>query len=140
MSKISIRFGGFGGQGIIMSSIIVASGAVIHEGKSAIQTQSYGPESRGGSSKSEVIVSDKEIDYPMIEKADVLIALSQEALDRYFPDTHENSVVIFDPAFIKEIPKGNHVKLVEIPSVRTNLPQCECGRLPGKTNARSIGR
>lgn len=118
MSKISVRFSGFGGQGIVLSSIIVASGAVIHEGKSAIQTQSYGPESRGGSSKSEVIVSDKEIDYPMIEKADVLVALSQEGLDRYFPDTHEGSLVIIDPAFIKEVPKGKDVKVIEIPSTK----------------------
>jgi len=118
MSKISVRFGGFGGQGIVLSSIIIATGAVIHEGKSAIQTQSYGPESRGGSSKAEVIVSDHEIDYPIVEKADVLVALSQEALDKYLPDTLENGVVIIDPAFIKEIPKGNHLKLVEVPSAK----------------------
>lgn len=118
MSKIAIRFSGFGGQGIVLSSIIIAHGAVLHEGKSAVQTQSYGPESRGGSSKSEVIVSDKEIDYPLIEKADVLIALSQEALDRYLHDTHEGSLVIIDPVFIKEIPKVDHIKVIEIPSAK----------------------
>jgi len=118
MSNVSIRFSGFGGQGIVLSSIIVAHGAVLHEGKSAVQTQLYGPESRGGSSKSEVIVSDTEINYPLIEKADVLVALSQEALDRYFPDTHKGSLVIIDPVFIKEVPKDNDVKVIEIPSTK----------------------
>ena len=118
MSQISIRFGGFGGQGIVLSAIIIASGTVLHEGKSAIQTQSYGPESRGGSSKAEVIVSDKDIDYPLIEKADVLICLSQDALDSYFHDTHENSLVIIDPAFINDVPGSDHVRLIEIPSTK----------------------
>jgi 2-oxoglutarate ferredoxin oxidoreductase subunit gamma len=116
MSKISIRFSGFGGQGIVLASIIMAKGAVLHEGKSAVQTQSYGPESRGGASKSDVIVSDKEIDYPLVEKPDILIALSQEALDKYIRDTQDDGLVIIDPVFIKELPKIDGVKVTEIPA------------------------
>ena len=102
----------------MLSSIIIAKGAVLHEGKAAVQTQSYGPESRGGSSKSDVIVSDKEIDYPLLEKADVLVALSQEALEKYIPDTKEDSLVVIDPVFIKEVPKVHRVKTVEIPAAK----------------------
>ena len=116
MAQISIRFSGFGGQGLVLSAIIIACGAVIHDEKEAVQTQIYGPESRGGASKAEVIVSDREIDYPLIEKSDVLVALSQEALDKYFPDVRENSLVIIDPAFIKDIPEASHVHLIEIPA------------------------
>lgn len=116
MSEISIRFSGFGGQGLVLSAIIIASGAVIHDGTEAVQTQVYGPESRGGASKAEVIVSDREIDYPLIEESDVLVALSQEALDKYFPDVRENSLVIIDPAFIKDIPAAGHVRIIEIPA------------------------
>lgn len=101
-----------------MSSIIVAHGAVRHEGKSAVQTQSYGPESRGGASKSEVIISDEEIDYPLVEKADVLVALSQEGLDKYARDTREGGLVIIDPLFVKDVPKLENVKIVEVPSAR----------------------
>jgi 2-oxoglutarate ferredoxin oxidoreductase subunit gamma len=118
MPQLAIRFCGFGGQGIVLSSIIVASGAIHHEGKSAVQTQSYGPESRGGASKSEVIISDNVIDYPLIEKADVLVALSQEGLEKYVRDTREGGLLIIDPVFIKEIPKIENIRVVEIPSVK----------------------
>jgi 2-oxoglutarate ferredoxin oxidoreductase subunit gamma len=116
MPVVSIRFSGFGGQGIVLSAITLASGAVIHEGKSAIQTQSYGPESRGGASKAEVIISDRDVDYPLIDEADVLVALSQEALDKYLCETHEKSLVIIDPTFVREVPEAQRARVVEIPS------------------------
>lgn len=118
MPRRAIRFSGFGGQGIVLASIIIAKGAVLQEGWSAVQTQSYGPESRGGACKSDVIVSDKEIGYPLIEKADVLIALSQEALEKYICFTEKDSLVIIDPVFIKEVPKVDHVKIIEIPAAK----------------------
>jgi len=119
MSQISLRFSGFGGQGIILSAVIIASGAVMHEGKAAVQTQSYGPESRGGATKADAILSDTEINYPLINKTDVLIALSQESLEKYINDTHENSLVIIDPLFIKKAPgSDHHIRLIEIPSAK----------------------
>lgn len=116
MSKISIRFSGFGGQGIVLSAITIASGAVLYEDKPALQTQSYGPESRGGASKAEVIISDEEIEYPLIDEADVLIALSQEALEKYLHETHHNSLVIIDPVFVRDRPETDQVRLIEIPA------------------------
>jgi 2-oxoglutarate ferredoxin oxidoreductase subunit gamma len=64
--RIEIRFAGFGGQGIIKSGIITATAACIYSGKNAVQTQSYGPESRGGACKSEVVISEEEIDFPKV--------------------------------------------------------------------------
>ncbi len=115
---ISIRLSGFGGQGVILASVVIAKAAITYEGKWAIQTQDYGPESRGGASKADVIISDRDIAYPLIETADVLVALSQDAIAQYFPTTREDSLVIIDPTFVKETPKGENVRLVEIPTAK----------------------
>ncbi len=70
--RTEIRFAGFGGQGIIKSGIITAAAASIYGGKNAVQTQSYGPESRGGACKSEVVISEEEIDFPKVVEPDIL--------------------------------------------------------------------
>ena len=62
--RYELRFSGSGGQGMILAGIIMAEAAAIYDGKQAVQSQSYGPESRGGASRSEVIISNEEIDYP----------------------------------------------------------------------------
>ena len=81
--RVEIRFAGFGGQGIIKSGIITAAAACLHGGKNAVQTQSYGPESRGGACKSEVVISEDEIDFPKVDEPDVLVAMSQHAYNEY---------------------------------------------------------
>ncbi|NLI11690.1 2-oxoacid:acceptor oxidoreductase family protein [Pelotomaculum propionicicum] len=104
MSQTSeILLSGTGGQGLIMAGLILAD-AVIRDGKNTVQTQSYGPEARGGASKAEVIISDEEIDYPKVTRPDVLLAMSQEALARYIGELGEDSVLIVDSTFIQEIP------------------------------------
>jgi 2-oxoglutarate ferredoxin oxidoreductase subunit gamma len=118
MSQISIRFCGFGGQGIVLSAIIIAYGSVIFDSKEAVQTQSYGPESRGGASKAEVIVADHPIDYPLIDKSDVLIALSQESVDKYFGDAHEGSWVIVDPGLVRDLPQADHLSVAHLPAAK----------------------
>jgi 2-oxoglutarate ferredoxin oxidoreductase subunit gamma len=83
VDRVEIRLAGEGGQGMILAGIILAEAAAIYDGKNAVQTQSYGPEARGGASKSEIIIAKGEIDYPEVIDADVLVALSQEACDRF---------------------------------------------------------
>ena len=75
---------GSGGQGMVLAGLILAEGAVM-AGKNAVQTQTYGPEARGGASKAEVIISDGEIDYPKVVKPDFLLAMSQDAYSKYAP-------------------------------------------------------
>lgn len=94
--RLEIRLAGEGGQGMILAGIILAEAAAIHDGKNAVQTQSYGPEARGGASKAEVVVSSAEIDYPEVINADVLVALSQEACDRYASNLKKDGVLIVD--------------------------------------------
>ena len=82
MSRYELRFSGAGGQGLITAGIILAEAASIHEGKQAVQSQSYGPEARGGASKSEVIIADVPVDYPKVTMCDALLTLTQEACDK----------------------------------------------------------
>jgi len=93
--RTELRFAAFGGQGIILAGVILGEGAVL-DGKNAVQTQSYGPESRGGAAKAEVIIADDEIDYPMVMKADHLVALSQPGYDKYCREIKAGATVIVD--------------------------------------------
>jgi len=99
-----IRFSGTGGQGIILAGIMLAEAAVI-EGLNAVQSQVYGPESRGGASKSEVIVSRGTIDYPKVTEPDVLLVMSQEAADRYAPTVGKGGLLIVDSTHVHHVPE-----------------------------------
>lgn len=94
--RTEIRLAGEGGQGMILAGIILAEAAAIYDGKQATQTQSYGPEARGGASRSEVVISDVEIDHPEVLSADVVVALSQEAYKKFAKSVHAGSLLIVD--------------------------------------------
>ncbi|HEY5673548.1 MAG TPA: 2-oxoacid:acceptor oxidoreductase family protein [Malonomonas sp.] len=116
--RYEIRFSGSGGQGLITAGIILAEAASIIEGKHAVQSQSYGPEARGGASKSEVIISDAPIDYPKATIVDACLAMTQEAADKYANGIKEGGLLLLDSDFVKRIPAGNF-KIVQIPIMRT---------------------
>jgi 2-oxoglutarate ferredoxin oxidoreductase subunit gamma len=96
-----IQLTGSGGQGLILAGIILAE-AAITQGKNAIQTQSYGPEARGGSSKAEVILSDEEIDYPKVEHSDFCIAMTQESCDKYAATLKEDGILMVDSTYVTD--------------------------------------
>jgi len=106
MSKrYEIRLAGLGGQGLVLAGVILAEAASIFEGKNAVQSQSYGPESRGGASKSEVIVSEDEIDYPKATHIDLLLCLTEAAAEKYLKDCPETALVVADSDMVpSEIP------------------------------------
>ena len=116
--RVEIRIGGFGGQGIIRTGLMLATAACVYGDKNAIQTQSYGPESRGGRCKSEVVISDEEIDFPAVEHPDVLITLSQEAYSDYVNDLKEGGVLLVDPDIVPNQRKDVNAKIYEIPATR----------------------
>ncbi len=120
MSYWQIRLAGEGGQGLILAGIILAEAAAIHEGKNAVQTQSYGPESRGGASKSEVIISDDEIDYPKVTVPDVLLVMTQVACDKYAKDIARGGVLIVDAGLVKRLPDID-AKVVASPITETAI-------------------
>jgi 2-oxoglutarate ferredoxin oxidoreductase subunit gamma len=94
--RTEIRLAGEGGQGMILAGIILAEAAAIYDGKNAIQTQSYGPEARGGASKAEVVIASGEIDHPEVLEADVLVALSQEAFNKFSANVKAGGLLIVD--------------------------------------------
>ena len=105
-TRYELRFSGTGGQGMILAGIIMAEAAAIYDGKNASQSQSYGPESRGGASRSEVIISDDEIDYPKATKVDAMLALTREACDRYSKDIKDGGILLVDSDEVKDLPDG----------------------------------
>jgi len=100
--RVEFRLSGSGGQGLLLAGIVLAE-AAIQEGKNAVQTQSYGPEARGGSSKAEVVISDDDIDYPKATDPDFLLALTQESYKTYGPVMKKGTIIVdssvtLDPA------------------------------------------
>ncbi len=118
----NFRFSGTGGQGLITAGIILAEAAIL-DGKEAVQSQSYGPEARGGSSKAEVIISDETIYFGRVTCPDVLLVMSQEAADKYSNDTNDHSVIVTDTLFVKDVP-GKCKKRVDLPITHTAVETC----------------
>lgn len=102
MKNYEIRLSGSGGQGLILAGIILARAAVIDK-RRVTQTQSYGPESRGGSSRADVIISDQEIYFPEATNFNCLLALTQEACDKYLFDLRETGILIIDTTHVKNL-------------------------------------
>jgi 2-oxoglutarate ferredoxin oxidoreductase subunit gamma len=98
-----IRLAGTGGQGIVLAGVLLAEAAV-RDGMNVVQTQSYGPEARGGASRSEVIIADEEIDYPKVIEADMMLCLSQEACDRYSGRLRKDGMLLIDGDLIRRAP------------------------------------
>ena len=116
--RYEIRFSGAGGQGLITAGIILAEAASIVEGKHAVQSQSYGPEARGGASKSEVIIADGPIDYPKATIVDACLAMTQEAADKYANGIKAGGLLLLDADFVKREPEGDF-KILKMPIMRT---------------------
>jgi 2-oxoacid:acceptor oxidoreductase, gamma subunit, pyruvate/2-ketoisovalerate family len=95
MRKYEIRLSGSGGQGLLLAGIILAEAAII-DGLNAVQTQSYGPEARGGASKSEVIISEDSIDFPKVRNCDILLSLTQKSYEQYNDNIRDNGILIID--------------------------------------------
>jgi 2-oxoglutarate ferredoxin oxidoreductase subunit gamma len=117
-NRYEIRFSGAGGQGLILAGIIMGEAAAIFDGKQAVQSQSYGPEARGGASKSEVVISDAPIDFPKATTVDALLALTQEACDKYSRDLKEDGILLVDSDLVKKLPEGKFT-VVRFPIINT---------------------
>lgn len=119
MSKrYEIRFSGSGGQGMILAGIIMAEAASIYDTKNAAQSQSYGPESRGGASKAEVIISDEPIDYPKATTIDCMLAMTQEACSSYCGDIKDGGILLVDSGEVKDVPDGGY-RVYRFPIIAT---------------------
>ena len=126
MSRLEVKISGFGGQGIVLAGIVIARAAGLHDKKYVTQTQSYGPEARGGACASEIVISDERVDYPLVEEADVLVAMSQEALSRYLSSLKEGGTLLVDPDLVREVPEVPRIKIYRIAATR--VATSELGR------------
>ncbi|UCE17473.1 MAG: 2-oxoacid:acceptor oxidoreductase family protein [Gemmatimonadota bacterium] len=114
--RTEIRLSGEGGQGLVLAGKVLAEAAAIYDDKNATQSQSYGPEARGGASRSEVIISDDEIDYPKAVNLDLLLALTQESCSRYWKDLKDDGILLVDSDSVKDIPEGSF-KVFKVPII-----------------------
>ena len=117
--SVTVQFCGFGGQGIILSSVILGAAAVTKAGLYAVQTQSYGSEARGGECQAEVIVGKEAIDSPVADQSDILIAMSQSAYERYVGRLRSGGTLIYDPELVEWGERRKDVKVISVPATQT---------------------
>lgn len=111
-----IRFGGVGGQGIVLAGRLLGKAAAIFDGKEAVCTQTYGPEARGGASRADVIISDSPVDYPFVTDADILAVLFQEAYTRFRSRLKPGGTLIIDTGLVQ--PSEDDDKVCGLPATK----------------------
>ncbi|MEA3339600.1 MAG: 2-oxoacid:acceptor oxidoreductase family protein [Chloroflexota bacterium] len=110
MERYEVRLAGTGGQGAILAGILLAE-AAIRDGKNVVQSQSYGPEARGGASRSEVVISDDAILYPKVLQPNVTLCMSQEACDKYGGQMGKDGLLILDDCHVGRAPTTQAVRM-----------------------------
>ncbi len=123
LDRFEIRLSGTGGQGLVLAGIILGEAAGIYEGKNVVQTVTYGPAARGGTSRADVVVSDDEIDYPKAIKLDILLAMNQMACDESAAQLKETGILVVDAGLVTQVPTP---RVVQIPF--TQIARDKCGR------------
>ena len=118
MNVSEIKFGGFGGQGVILAGIIIGRAASIFDHKYATLTQSFGPEARGSACSAQVIISDGKILYPYVTKPEILMVMSQESCNLFLPIAKDNATIIIEEDMVR--PKGlkSGMRVFAIPATR----------------------
>ena len=116
-AKTEIRFGGSGGQGVVLAAVVLGRAAVL-DGKNVLQTQAYGAEARGSLTKSEVIISEDKIGFPAVRKSDILVTMSQEATNELMRDLRESGALVVDSSSVKEVPQSK-AEVLRFPATET---------------------
>jgi len=125
MPRTEIRIAGFGGQGVVLSGVLLGRAAVLHGGRYAIQTQTYGAAARGGAARSDVIIDDAPIVYPQVTHPDIMTAFTNQALGKYIDDLRPDAVLIIDSGLVHP-PEGTSFDIHGIPA--TNIAVDSFGR------------
>lgn len=125
LERFEIRFSGLGGQGIITLGKVMGAGLALGHGYNVTQTQSYGPEARGGSSRCDLVISSKRISYPKAESLDLLVALSQEACNAYYPYLKPGGVLVVETDLVGQPPTNQYLGLpfTEMAKSKIGIPQ-----------------
>jgi len=123
VDRFEIRLSGTGGQGLVLAGIILAEAVGIYEGKNVVQTVSYGPAARGGTSRADVVVSDWAIDFPKAMGLDILLAMNQMACDESASNLKPNGLLVVDSYLVTQV---SYTRTVKIPF--TQIAREKCGR------------
>ena len=126
MSRKEILIGGVGGQGVVLSGILLGTAATLFDGKKAVQTQSYSSELRGGSTRAEVIISEEPVTDPQVRKPDILIALAEDALSKYVDRVKPKGLLVIDSDLVKGAKPGDY-EILSIPA--TSMADKEMGNI-----------
>ena len=118
MERFRMVFSGSGGQGVITAAILLAEAAVLYDDLIAVQSQAYGPEARGGATRSDVIISDTTINYPKVVQPNVLVCLTQEAYNKFYTIIRPGGLLITDSRYVKIQRKADAVQR-EVPIYNT---------------------
>lgn len=108
------RFGGVGGQGVMLAGKILAYGMVVLEGCKAIQTPTYTAQVRGGATKVDVVIDSEHVEYPKTEHVDFFLSLHQKSFDIYFKEMKPDAIVVIDPNLTKKIPENLTQKIIKL--------------------------
>ena len=112
-----IRIAGFGGQGIILATVITGKAAAIHEGKEATVMESYGPEARGGACSGTVVIDDVKVDYPYVISSDIMAIMSQASYNKFRPELKEDGILLIDEDLVK-LKEDDSASVYKIPATR----------------------
>lgn len=118
MPLTEIRIGGFGGQGVILSAIILGRAASIYQGMFATMTRSFGPEARGGASSAQLILSESSILYPYVTQPDILVVMSQEAYTRFVPELKDGGILIVEQDLVRITALMPNTRVFSVPATR----------------------
>lgn len=121
-----LRISGYGGQGVILSGMVIGKAAALYEDKHSCLAQAFGPEARGSSCSAQVIISDEQILYPYLVKSDILVTMSQEAFRKFSPELRDGGILVYENELVK--PEGLSTKIKSFGIPATRIAEQELGR------------
>jgi 2-oxoglutarate ferredoxin oxidoreductase subunit gamma len=118
MQLTEIRIAGFGGQGVILSAIVLGKAASIYQNGFATMTQNFGPEARGGACSAQLMLSDSPVLYPYVTSPDILVVMSQEAYTRFVPELKDGGILIVEQDLVRVDELKGDIKVYSVPATR----------------------
>jgi 2-oxoglutarate ferredoxin oxidoreductase subunit gamma len=118
MQLTEVRIAGFGGQGVILSAIVLGKAASIYQGAFATMTQNFGPEARGGACSAQLILSESPVLYPYVAHPDILVVMSQEAYTRFGPELKDGGILIVEEDLVRVDELKGDIKVFSVPATR----------------------
>ena len=116
-----VRFSGYGGQGVLLSAVILGRAAALYDDKYAVQTQVYGPEARGGASMGQVVIDDEPILYPEVTEPDIFVIMSQQGFEKYGVQAREDAVMLVDSDLARSRPECRYYEIPATSEAKSTL-------------------